>query len=189
MRFHIYKILCETNSKFYIGMSQEYEKRWRSHINQLRLGKHNNYHLQEDWLQYGEDDFTFELLHEFNEKELCMQKEIETINSCDEAVLYNIVKDVSIGGDGFTHNPRKDEIRELKSKSVSGSKNPMYGKPKSDKMLSSVKEANSKPVVIKGIEYKSLTEASEKLGMRHNIISYRINATSDKFREWTYKNA
>lgn len=103
MKYHAYKILCKSNQKFYIGMSQEYEKRWRSHVNQLRLGKHNNTLLQNDWLEFGENDFTFTLLDEFEDYILCQEKEMSIINKSNPDQLYNIVKDSSIGGDVFSH--------------------------------------------------------------------------------------
>lgn len=189
MIYHVYKILCKSNKKFYIGMSQEYEKRWRAHKNQLRLGKHNNVSLQSDWLEYGEDDFEFSLLHEFQDSELCQQTEMSIINNSDAQQLYNIVKDTSIGGDVFSHNPRKEEIRQQKVDQMSGKNNHQYGKPKTEKMINSVKEANSKAVIIEGKEYPSLTEASEILKVKITTLCNRLKSPSERFKNWNYKNA
>ncbi len=62
----------------------------------------------------------------------------------------------------------------------------MYGKPKTDYMIQKTREANSKPIIIEGITYSSLTEASEKLGIGNTTISYRLNSNSDRFKEWKY---
>lgn len=189
MKYHIYKILCIVNNKTYIGKSQEYKKRWRSHKNQLRLGTHNNYYLQRDWIVYGEDKFVFELLSEFTNSDECNHEEIKLINEFEDCLLYNIVKDISVGGDYFTHNPRKEEIRQKLSKARKGEKNHQFGKKKTEKMINSVKEANSKPVIINNVDYPSATEASRILNLNTSTVLYRLKSNSHKFTEWNYKNA
>ncbi|MCG7383360.1 hypothetical protein MH144_11950 [Paenibacillus sp. ACRRY] len=62
----------------------------------------------------------------------------------------------------------------------------MFGKEKSERMIASVKEANSKKVSINGIIYGSLTEASAALGVKISTVSYRLKAESDKYKTWIY---
>ena len=163
-------------------MSQEVEKRHRSHINQLRLGTHNNFYLQKDYNEFGESSFKFKILYEFDDKLECQSKEIELINT--HSNLYNIVKDSSVGGDIFTHNPRKEELRELRHKQMSGKSNHQYGKAKTEKMINSVKEANSKKVIINEILYDSGTIARKVLDIPHSTLSYRLK--SSNYPDWNY---
>lgn len=72
---------------------------------------------------------------------------------------------------------------------MSGKSNHQYGKPKTEKMIASVKEANSKAIIIEGEEFSSLSEASKKLKVGVTTICYRLNSASEKFKNWNYKNA
>jgi hypothetical protein len=58
----VYKILCLTSGKIYIGSAVWVEKRWRGHKEELRKGTHVNKYLQNSWNKYGEDDFIFSLV-------------------------------------------------------------------------------------------------------------------------------
>lgn len=185
MRYDVYSITCSTTGYKYFGRSQEIEKRWRAHKNMLRKGEHSNILLQSDWNTYGEDDFIFEILFTYEDKNDAELKEQELIDSDIEK--YNIA-DAKDGGDTFSNNPRKEEIRKLKSYQSSGKRNPMYGKPKNELTINRIKEANSKPINIEGVTYSSLTEASEILGIGVTTVSYRLNSESDRFKDWKYAN-
>lgn len=184
MRYVVYFIVNLENSKIYVGRSQEIEKRFRAHKNMLRKSEHNNMLLQEDWNIYGENSFEFRIIHTVDTLEDSVNIEQQYI---DDKTLnkYNIscAKD---GGDTYTNNPRSPETKKLKSKIFSGKGNPMYGKPKSELMISRVKEANSKPVCIEGVRYSSLTEAAEKLKLGTTTVSYRLSAKSERFKNWNY---
>jgi len=177
MEYNVYSITCKTSGKKYFGRSQEIDKRWRSHRNMLRRGIHNNTSMQSDWNLFGEVDFVFEILNTYTDKQ-------EYIDN-QSFKKYNI-SDAKNGGDTFSNNPRKEEIRLLKSINTSGERNPMYGKPKSEYTIQRTKEANSKPVMIEGIRYCSSTEAGMLLGLGITTVSYRLNSKSDRFKEWKY---
>ena len=55
---------------------------------------------------------------------------------------------------------------------------------KQKKMIESVKKANSKKVIVEGIEYSSVIEAAEKLGVNKNTAYGRIKSKS--FPQWYY---
>lgn len=184
MEYVVYFIVCLKNNKVYVGRSQEYEKRWRAHKNMLRSNTHRNMWLQEDWNKYGEENFDFRIIHTVHTVDDSIKMEQCYI---DDHTLnkYNISSAES-GGDTYTNNPRSPETSKLKSKVFSGKGNPMYGRPKTKRMIENVKKANSKPVSIEGVEYKSSAEASKFLGIGETTVNYRINATSNKFKEWKY---
>lgn len=181
MKQYVYSLTNDITGKKYFGVTQEPDKRYRSHRNMLNRGVHNNYYLQKDW---EETSFTFEIIYEFDSREEAESKEMELVRSTDD--VYNIVRDSSVGGDYFTYNPRKEKIVEEKRRSMTGRNNHQYGKPKTDKMIQAVKKANSKPISIEGVEYPSIAEASKALGVNGTTIGYRLNSESERFKEWYY---
>lgn len=182
MEYVIYSITCKTTSKKYFGRSQEIDKRWRAHKNMLRRGIHNNKLMQQEWSEYGEEDFIFEILHSYSDLQESIIKEQEYID--DELYEKYNISDAKDGGDTFTNNPRSEEIRKLKSQNSSGKNNPMYGKPKNKYTIDRIKEVNSKKIIINGKLYNSLTEASKELGLGITTIGYRLKANT--FTEWKY---
>lgn len=60
----IYLIQNLKNGKKYYGSSLNLEKRLYEHRRNLRLGQHDNRHLQSSWNKYAEDSFNFEIVEE-----------------------------------------------------------------------------------------------------------------------------
>ena len=58
----IYWIRNTVNGHRYIGQSCRIQKRRGRHLHALRLGTHENRHLQNAWNKYGEGAFVFEIL-------------------------------------------------------------------------------------------------------------------------------
>ena len=109
----IYRIKNLKNKKCYYGSSKNIEKRWRTHLNNLKNGKHHNVHLQRSWDKYGEDNFVFELVEECGET-ILLELEQKYLDLNPE---FNIgVK--SSGGDNLTKNPNKEAIVYKMTQSV-----------------------------------------------------------------------
>jgi group I intron endonuclease len=180
----VYEIVCNPTMRKYFGRSQEVEKRWRSHRNMLRKNEHPNTEMQRDWSFYGEAAFSFNVLFEQSTKEVSLEVE-QTLIDLTRGLSYNIANADS-GGDTFTHNPRQEEIRRLKSRNSRGANNPMYGKEKNELTIRRIKEANSKPISVDGVQYGSLTEASAALGVNVTTVAYRLNSDSLRFKGWVY---
>lgn len=66
-RCGIYAIYCITNNKYYIGHSKSINKRWDNHKYRLRLGTHENQHLQLAWNKYLEETFIFMILERLSD--------------------------------------------------------------------------------------------------------------------------
>ena len=62
----IYAIINKTNGKMYIGESINILLRWKFHKEELSKGSHHSYKLQQDWNEYGADNFTFKIIEKFN---------------------------------------------------------------------------------------------------------------------------
>ena len=103
----IYRIKNKINEKCYYGSSKNIEKRWKTHLNQLRNKKHINTILQKAWNKYGEDNFSFEIVEECKLENL-FETEQKYIDTCG---YYNIGLKAS-GGDNISKNPNKKTIVE-----------------------------------------------------------------------------
>jgi group I intron endonuclease len=109
----IYRIKNLKNKKCYYGSSKNIKKRWRTHLNDLKNGKHHNTHLQRSWDKYGEDNFVFELVEECDET-ILLELEQKYLDLNPE---FNIgIK--SSGGDNLTNNPNKEDIVRRITQSV-----------------------------------------------------------------------
>ena len=174
----VYVTTCSVNGKKYIG------KFLYDRINDWEKYLGSGRYLQEDIKKYGKDKFIKEIIKNYYTTEELEKAEEELIlktNAVYDDNYYN-VKLSSVGGDIFTTNPRKEELREMRKQQMSGQGNHQYGKPKTEKMISSVKKANSRAIEIDGIKYESTSKASRTLGIGHTTIGYRLD--SDNYLEY-----
>jgi len=63
----VYQIKCTQNPKSYIGVSYNFNKRKREHLNRLARNVHHNKPLQNVFNKYGKESFEFVILHEGND--------------------------------------------------------------------------------------------------------------------------
>lgn len=193
----IYKIENIINNKIYIGSTKKsFKIRFNAHKNLLRRNKHENPILQNSWNKYGEDNFVFSVLFEFeniSEKDLLLleKKEIEKHKSNNRLLGYNIC---NVGksriGTKWSEESKKKRMGDGnpmfgKGHLRIGKLNPMFGKSltkehkqKMSKSLTGIKkpiigEKLSKPVVQLNKngnfvnEFKSFKEATEKTKILH----------------------
>ncbi|WP_411810145.1 hypothetical protein [Bacillus spizizenii] len=128
--------------------------------------------------KHGRDNFFRIIIDEADSEEELREIEeyyLEMFDAVNSNDFYNL-KDTSIGGDTFTHHPEKERIRKLKSYNASGSRNPMYGVPKTKTNIEATRKANSKPVEIDGKIYRSSTEYGRLFGIGVTTVIYRINS-------------
>ena len=135
----IYKITNIVSGKFYIGSSENIERRWGVHKSRLKGNYHINNHFQRAWDKYGEQAFKFEVL-EYCSKESCIEREqyyLDTLKPFGK-IGYNIARFADASSKGMHHNKK---IREKISKNhadVSGQKNPSYGRKKSTSEINKI---------------------------------------------------
>ena len=78
----IYKIENLANRKLYIGASNNVPSMFNRHQFGLKIGSHENKELQNDWNEYGKDNFVFELLDKYKPKDnpaINHRKELEKL--------------------------------------------------------------------------------------------------------------
>ena len=62
IRIGVYKFTCEPTGRFYIGSSENIDKRKKRHLSGLRNGEHHNIFFQRVFDKYDEDSFTFQVI-------------------------------------------------------------------------------------------------------------------------------
>jgi len=117
----IYKAVCRENQKVYIGKTiKSLESRKANHKWYAAHGYQTKFYNA--IRKYGFDAFDWEIIATCDSDDALCAKEIELIEQ------YNAIKDgynTSLGGEGgdnFTNNPHKEEIRQKISKSHIGKK-------------------------------------------------------------------
>jgi group I intron endonuclease len=97
MNSGIYAILNKANNKFYLGSAQDFDVRWKNHINDLVGKRHHSPHLQHAWDYYGEEYFEFVILEEVSINDLIKEEQsyLDNLRPWDQEIGYNVSKDAS----------------------------------------------------------------------------------------------
>lgn len=168
----IYETTNLINGKKYIGKCIfGRQNGWKNYLG-------SGLYLKRAIEKYGRENFKREIIFlALDEEELNELEElvIDICNAVESDDYYNLKK-TAIGGDIFTYNPRKEEIREMRKQQFTGKGNYWYGKDKPEHILQSIKEANSKKVCVHGVIYNSLTECAKSLGIKISTLSFRLNS-------------
>lgn len=137
----------------------------------------------------------------------CRKNWWNNLSDIEREEIGRRISESTIGKPG---NYWSDEQKRNHSKLMS-EKNPFKGKTHTDEVKQRISEANKKPkseetkkkisetlkgnkpnnmrqVEIDGVVYESLTEASRQLNLSLSTVKNRLKSTSDKFRDWYYKN-
>jgi bifunctional DNA-binding transcriptional regulator/antitoxin component of YhaV-PrlF toxin-antitoxin module/predicted GIY-YIG superfamily endonuclease len=89
----IYMITNIVNYKKYIGSSINLHDRCNKHKAQLKNNKHHNFHLQNAWDKYGEENFKFEIIELVSDKEKLIEREqywIDKLDTSNQLKGYNL---------------------------------------------------------------------------------------------------
>jgi len=90
MKQGIYTIKNIITKQLYIGSAINILSRFNKHKEQLRKNKHFNFHLQNSWNKYGENNFLFNIEENIENKKNLIKKEQEWLDVCWPLGLYNI---------------------------------------------------------------------------------------------------
>ncbi|MFR2887412.1 MAG: GIY-YIG nuclease family protein [Clostridium butyricum] len=87
----IYKITNVINNKIYIGQSINIHKRWIGHRNDFKRPERHNIYFHRAWIKYGEENFKFEIIEEYNVEKLNERERywISVYNSSNRLYGYN----------------------------------------------------------------------------------------------------
>jgi hypothetical protein len=102
LRMGVYKIAGP--GRVYIGSSDDIPRRWKSHLSQLRGGRHHNYRLQAAWNEHGEAAFAFAVVEEVADLAGLITAEQCQVNAALAAgPVYNLALEVSVPARGLVH--------------------------------------------------------------------------------------
>ena len=74
----IFQIRNMLNEKVLVGSSMNLDEILNRHKFELKMGGHKNQLLQNDWNEFGEENFAFEILEELQQREgLDLEKELK----------------------------------------------------------------------------------------------------------------
>jgi len=123
----IYKIICLSNNKVYIGKSIDLHYRWLKHLSDLRLNQHHSKYMQNSFNKYGEQNFIFEIIVQNSNFSYADLQDLEK-QYIEQYGSFLDGFNETAGGEGTTQRQFSKETRKKLSDNVKGEKNPMYGK-------------------------------------------------------------
>ncbi len=177
----VYKITNIISGKFYIGSSKDVNVRKTEHWNALNRGDHKNTILQRSWNKYGAENFTFSIIEECDPSvRLIREQHYIDVLQPFKSIGYNINKTAN-GGDGYTNNPRREEIIEKLRIMNTGDNNGMFGKTHTEDAIKKQKAKSVGRYTIQWfIDKYGETEGTKKYHERRVMLSARkINYVYD----------
>lgn len=117
MSICVYKLLCTSNGRFYIGSSTEFHKRRRRHMGDLRKQKHNNVFLQRTYNKYGEESFKWQVIYVDTEAD-ARELEQHYIDKYSRDKRCMNIGCTASGGDNLTRHPKRRSIVARISKTL-----------------------------------------------------------------------
>ena len=73
--YYIYEIFNKVTDRKYIGMTTNYQKRFETHMTNLRYGKHAEKVFQRDYILYGRESFDYRLLEVVEDRVFAHERE------------------------------------------------------------------------------------------------------------------
>lgn len=189
-----YKLTIQSTGHFYVGSSSRLSHRIYSHERMLDNGRHHAVKFQAAYVSWN--DILVETfptcsvaLARLGEQEL-LDKYLDTPLCCNVARSST---DPTLGV--ITIEMRRATIKYAEaarlSKPVSEETKARMsqshmGMTRTDETKQAISESKSTPVILDGVRYNSISEASRILNMNHNTIRTRIRSKSLKYRDWRF---
>lgn len=209
----VYTITHVPTGMFYIGCTDNLERRRAEHIRKLKAGSHRNRLLQSNF--DDNDSFIWNTI-EMDSRRSALDLELNMIqsNACNPLLMNVVGKPLSIEqrlvvSESWTSNMRDeaskraidfwtDERKTLKAEATREQKlgtthsteakikmsQAKKGIPKSDTHKQRLSEACGKRVVIDGITYSSCNVAGKSLGVTQATVGNRCR--NPKFTNWQF---
>lgn len=184
-----YKLIHVKTGRFYVGSTSNFYARRLNHISQLRQGIHYCKRLQE--LYNDNPHFTFEFFYSGkDEKARKLAFDTEQMLLDDYANSELLLND-SLGAELSSRN-KTQESRDKVSEFMKVFKNtPEFKAEQAEKTKGywqdpEYRKKKSRRISIDGVEYDSIKEASEKLGIHPFTIGRRLKHKGKAFDNYQY---
>jgi group I intron endonuclease len=158
----IYKITNKQTEKFYIGSSNNIERRWSAHKYRLREGVHSNKHLLSAWVKYGAESFDFSILQKVEEETLLdvEQQVIDESGCLDKKIGYNKAPFAGSPMKGKKHS--KKTIEKIQAASI--------GRKHTEETKAKISAANTGRVYSEETRRK-MSESAKKRGVLPHMFA------------------
>ncbi len=182
----IYKITNLINNDFYIGSTQNFIKRYYTHINHIRTNKQSCTVLIRAINKYGEENFKLEIIEECLPEQVLSREQYYLDTLCPH---YNVAK---IAGSNAGIK-RSKETKEKKSKQQKQNwQNPEYKKKHlellSKNWKSGEKHSMAKLVESDVIKIKTNLQLGYKPKQVADMLGFSYYSIKDIYRGKTWKN-
>jgi len=179
----IYKIVNQITNQVYVGKtSKGINDRWNAHV-YVATNRLSETYLHRSMRQYGLDNFEISILEECSLDNID-DRERHWISQLNSLAPTNF--NMTSGGEGGDTSKSPNYIESMKKRDISGDKNPMYGRKRTDTAIylaagkQKMLESNRCPVICLGIKYDSVGDAQRALPG----ISVRKRLDSDRYPEF-----
>jgi|688.fasta_scaffold04739_24 group I intron endonuclease len=206
----IYKVTNKLNNKIYIGKTkQSLLKRKAAHYKSAESNSPSNFHNALRF--YSKDDFIWEIEQVCSNEIELNQYESHFIEKYD---TYTIGYNMTFGGDGGLTYRKGDELYERVKpklgkwkngnpgatteairkrvetfknvKWISGELHKNFGHRHNAGILVGKKNPMARQIIVDGVEYETIINASSVLLIPESTIRYRCN--SENYKNYKYKN-
>lgn len=181
---------------FYIGSSQNIERRLAQHRQKLNLQVHPNHRFQkvfQKWDDVKVETFLTETVQEARDKEtellkvhvgsdLCFNYNTDANNPAANVIKYrSTVRNTGYNSVDRVYPPKKTKEEISKIAKERRAKFPLSAAARER-----ISQARSRLISIEGTEYPNARVASESLGLAEGTIYRRITSKSTRFKDWHY---
>lgn len=184
MTYYIYKITNSFDGKFYIGKTNDLEKRWYNHV-YCALVKKEPYYFYNAIRKYGAEFFISEIIEECESDEQALLREkywIFFLKSNNSEIGYNMTD----GGDGVSGLKRTDESKNKQRAQMLGRRHSDETKSKMSKSaIGKIKsdETKQKMSKAKSGENNGMFGVSHRYDTKQKLSVFQSNRIRDPLTE------
>lgn len=174
MTYYVYKITNNNNGKYYIGKTNDLEKRWYNHVYCALVNKENTY-FYNAIRKHGALNFSIKQIEECDTEELALEQEIfwiNELNARERGIGYNMTN----GGDGVSGLVHSEESKQKQREKMLGRKHSLEHNKK-------ISESNKGKIVSKEVKEKiSKANLGENNGMFGKSITKETRKKLSNFQ-------